>query len=285
VRAALLLAEYLRRHDDGVRTGDFAPLAALFAEDGVLAFRGLPVSEARGPAAIESLFREHGPDDALVAGEIVGASGGREAQAVYGWRAAPDRIEGTLRLVGRDGRIARLEVIVRRGGAVAPTERRAARVLVLARRPGAPAEETRVLLLRCVEPMTGATWWITPGGGLDPGETWEDAARREMEEEVGRTGDALGPLVWTREHVFVWDHNVVRQREQYYVVEVSAPFAARPSLPADKLAREGLAEHRWWTLAELLASEADVFSPRRFAEFLGALLREGPPPAPIDTGV
>ena len=39
--------------------------------------------------------------------------------------------------------------------------------------------------------------WSLPKGKLDPGETWEDAALREVEEEVGlrcRLGDELPPV-------------------------------------------------------------------------------------------
>jgi 8-oxo-dGTP pyrophosphatase MutT (NUDIX family) len=133
--------------------------------------------------------------------------------------------------------------------------------------------------------MTGDTWWITPGGGLDPGEDWDAAVRRELLEEVGRVPGPLGPCVWTREHVFLWNHNVVRQCERYYLVETEETFAPRPALAAERLAVEGLAEHRWWTPGELLAAEADVFSPRRFATLLAALLRDGSSGTPIDTGV
>jgi 8-oxo-dGTP diphosphatase len=42
--------------------------------------------------------------------------------------------------------------------------------------------------------------WSLPKGKLDPGESWEDAALREVEEEIGlrcRLGDELPPVAYT----------------------------------------------------------------------------------------
>ena len=43
--------------------------------------------------------------------------------------------------------------------------------------------EGRLLLFRFAfktGALAGSVFWATPGGGLDPGETYEDAARREL---------------------------------------------------------------------------------------------------------
>src|SRR5581483_2820535 len=59
----------------------------------------------------------------------------------------------------------------------------------------------RILLLRVHEPrFEQPILWFTPGGGLDPGETFEQAAVRELWEETGIVAP-LGPCVWRRRHV------------------------------------------------------------------------------------
>ena len=142
--------------------------------------------------------------------------------------------------------------------------------------------EDRIALVRFDFP--GRTFWAAPGGGMEEGEDDAATIARELREELGLELDgALGPCVWVRTHVFPmsrWDG----QTERYYLLRTPA-FEIRPALSVDALRAEGVAELRWWTLAELEQAQDVRFAPRSLASHLRALLHDGPPPRPLDVGV
>jgi 8-oxo-dGTP pyrophosphatase MutT (NUDIX family) len=140
----------------------------------------------------------------------------------------------------------------------------------------------RILLVRFEFPH--GTFWATPGGGIEPGETSEEAVRRELVEEAGLTEVDVGPVVWTRLHIIpfiggLWDG----QRELYHLVRTPA-FTPQPALSWEQLNAEYVFGLRWWTPAELEEAE-ETFAPRRLPELLRSLLRNGPPAEPVDVGV
>ncbi len=47
------------------------------------------------------------------------------------------------------------------------------------------SERGRVFLLHARDRVAGRSWWMAPGGGLEAGESFEAAARRELAEETG----------------------------------------------------------------------------------------------------
>ena len=123
--------------------------------------------------------------------------------------------------------------------------------------------------------------WITPGGGLNPGETFEEAATRELGEETGLSGVALGPCVWVRKHVSRWSGTLYEVRERFFVARVGE-VSVRGENP-DEVEREAMTEHRWWTLDEIVASD-EVFVPRALASLLPPILSGEYPEEPIETG-
>ena len=154
--------------------------------------------------------------------------------------------------------------------------RPAARLIVI-------APDERVLLFRWTHELlrspTGSVW-ITPGGGLEGEETYEEAAMRELREETGITA-ALGPCVWTRRHVFPWRPAPIDQRERFFVVRVPATAWSRDGWTASE--RQHQTDARWWSAEEIAASD-DWFAPRRLAALLPAVLRGECRDEAIDAG-
>lgn len=75
-----------------------------------------------------------------------------------------------------------------------------------------------VLLFRIQDPDGQPAFWVTPGGGREPGETPAQNLRRELEEEVRRGDLALGPLVWRWQYTFTFEGTRYWQSEEHPVV-------------------------------------------------------------------
>src|SRR5215211_7661627 len=139
-----------------------------------------------------------------------------------------------------------------------PRYRPTSRLLVLDSRD-------RILLLLIEDPnLDVPRLWITPGGGVDPGETFEEGARRELWEETGIVAP-LGPCVWSRRRIVRYDGRVYDFDERYFVVRVGSDTVD----PGNQTTweQEVVTAHRWWTLDELTQTD-EVLAPRRLAELI-----------------
>ncbi len=134
-----------------------------------------------------------------------------------------------------------------------PVIRAAAKVLLI-------DPDKRLLLFRGGDPARpdDGTWWFPPGGGIEPGESVTEAARREVWEETGLTLTDLGPIVFHRSVAFEFDGQILQSEEDYFIVK-TLPFTISQGGWTD-VEREVIVEHRWWTIDELRTT-ADVVYP------------------------
>jgi 8-oxo-dGTP pyrophosphatase MutT (NUDIX family) len=136
----------------------------------------------------------------------------------------------------------------------------------------------RVLLFRHELP---APWsqeaWLTPGGGIDLGESPVETAVRELREETGHALNLERAVAFDSGEWSV--DGTLRAETNWY-------FFAR--VPTDKVDLSGqdpreladLLELRWWAVGELRAT-SDLVFPIGLAELLTRLLRGDIPHEPV----
>ena len=158
--------------------------------------------------------------------------------------------------------------------------RPSARVVVL--------DEADLILLVHSE-WDGRSLWFTPGGGLDPGESPQDAARRELLEETGLDPGTLRweGVCWLRDWTWRSERQArwIASHEHFYLAHYPGAGPALPNGAHHHSHEEILAlgQCRWWSLDDLRA-EAPATSPACLLDILPALIEGGCPPQPIAIG-
>lgn len=136
----------------------------------------------------------------------------------------------------------------------APVLRRAARVLLV-------DAAGRVLLFRGHDPdrPEEGTWWFTVGGGLDEGESPRAAASRELFEETGLAmdPDSLTGPVHRELAEFSLAGTAYRQDNEFFVARVGQHDVVTAGFT--DFEATFMLEHRWWSRAELLATDDTVY--------------------------
>lgn len=133
-------------------------------------------------------------------------------------------------------------------------KRPSARLLVLNR-------EARLLLFRFEfrqGPLAGNIFWATPGGEVDPGESFESAACRELREETGLDIDHPGPQVAQRCSTFrLPSGERIDADDRFFIVRVDDLQISNAGWT--DLEHDIIEAHRWWSAADLRAADEQVW--------------------------
>jgi ADP-ribose pyrophosphatase YjhB (NUDIX family) len=132
--------------------------------------------------------------------------------------------------------------------------------------------EGRVLLIRCaVEREHGEfVFWLTPGGEIEEGETPEQAAARELREELGLSVEVVGP-VYTEANQFEHQGEMRDNVDSFFRARCAADEPVLKGETPDEIAI--MKEIRWWSAEEIERSVERMFPADLAARMRGMSLK------------
>ncbi|WP_165977182.1 NUDIX hydrolase [Nonomuraea diastatica] len=130
-------------------------------------------------------------------------------------------------------------------------------------------DHDRVLLLHGFDPVRpDQPFWFTIGGAAEGGETLQEAAARELFEEVGIRADVrefTGPYE-SSVIEFEWSDYAITQDQTFFAIRVGSD-AAVSFEHMEQIEKDTTTAYRWWSVAELEGTR-EVFFPKNLAEIL-----------------
>lgn len=106
--------------------------------------------------------------------------------------------------------------------------------------------------------LAGKSYWATPGGGVEDGESFEAAAIRELWEETGIQVTEVGNQIAQRQLVLQLSNGeYVNEDERYFRIRVADTQLSKSGWTAAEV--ECMSAHHWWSQTELEQTTEQVW--------------------------
>ncbi|TCL02189.1 NUDIX hydrolase [Sodalis ligni] len=119
----------------------------------------------------------------------------------------------------------------------------------------------RILLFRfthTADALSGYSYWATPGGGVEQGEYFKQAAIRELREETGLIREDVGSCVAQRSfEMMLPNGEKVHAQERFFIVRLINQEISTDGWSANEKAV--ISNYHWWDLNELVTTAKTVY--------------------------